>query len=168
MLIKAIDPSYSRTGLAFMNITKSKCELLDFKSVSAFGKLVYQMDQIPALAEDLAQQIAEFHPESRMAIIEFPVVATRSGGWLICIQQALYSKWTQEKVYLVPSQAINSYTKNVTRSKTYIVNWVKERFEDQVKGINHDEASAVILGCLLRSYYLGEYKNTVKTLNLIK
>lgn len=162
MKILGLDISYSRTGMAVVDT--ATISILAYTDCSASKKAVYDLSTSLKLAEDLSVKIKEFIDSNVIDCIcvEYPVLATRSGAYLGLIQQALYPKWPNCPVYMVPSQAINSFTKNKVKSKTFLVEWVKERFKIR---LNHDIASAVILAMLCQAYLNGEYKNTV---NLLK
>ena len=160
MKIAAIDPSFSSTGLALVEFREDgKSRVLKHERVSASSKTVYKFGNVFKLADELAEQIINFASPD-LWIIEVPVLETKSGCYLGMIQQALYHRWNAP-VYLVPAQAINSYSKNKQRSKTYLVNFVKSHYTKLKGRINHDEASAIILANILYAYLQGSYKNTI-------
>lgn len=167
MIIKAIDPSYTRTGVAIVEVTEPGIKVLAYTSIKVTDKSVYDLSMTLKMAEQLATQIIEFGSDYKIDnyAIEYPVLATHSGAYLGLIQQALYSKWGKAPVYMLPAQAINSYTK--AKSKTDIVNYVKANFQELSSKINHDEASAIVLACILNSHLKGLYKNTVKVLKKV-
>lgn len=160
MIILGIDPSFTRTGIAVLNK-----ESITTSTVSVTDKSVYEIDKTLMMSRKLSRlifdKVIEHNP--KIIIIEYPILATRSGSYLGLIQQAVYDRLKNLKyqgtLILVPAQAINSITKNKTKTKTHIINWVKDNTTLTTK-INHDEASAVVLTKLAQLIEQKEYKNS--------
>lgn len=158
MKIVGIDPSFSRTGLACIE----DGSLLEFKSVTSTDSDIYDISKSLYHANELSAMITAFleHHQPDTVIIEYPVLATRSGAYLGLIQQALYNTIKTYHNYLVPSLAITSFTK--LKSKSELVKRCKDKYN--LKKINHDEASAVILCELAVAIKNKSYNNTYKTI----
>lgn len=160
MLIGGIDPSFSSTGLALVEFRHDgKSRVLKTARYAASSKTVYKFGGVFPLADEVASHIISFATPD-VWCCEVPVLETRSGSYLGMIQQALFTRWNAP-VYLVPSQAINSFTHNTQRSKTYLVEYVKSHYTKFIKRFNHDEASAIILANILYQHLQGNYKNTI-------
>lgn len=167
--VVGIDPSFTRTGLALAYYKDGAVTIKEVCSISAPTyhdnkyQLEYTMQGSDFLAREILKQIARWnkkYPVS-LCVIEYPVLATRSGSYLGLIQQALYMlyPWLGVSVQGVPSTAIKSMTKYKT--KTQLVKWCQEnlKFDCETirKGrwcINHDECSGAVLamiGLLIRT-----------------
>nr|DAI54931.1 MAG TPA: HOLLIDAY JUNCTION RESOLVASE [Caudoviricetes sp.] len=141
MEIIAIDPSFTRTGVAIL----SNNALIGQTSFSVSEHSTYKITEGISYAHNVAKKIKpllEQYPEAVVAL-EYPILATSSGSYLALITAKLDSLFRikHTKVIYIPAVACNAYTG--ARTKTDIVNWVKERY--QFKG-DHDIATAVVLG----------------------
>lgn len=152
--VVGIDPSFSSTGLCCVEGDR----LIDTAIVKASERIVYDISQSLQLAHNCATEIMEFvtkhKPEA--VVIEYPILATRSGSYLGLIQQALFPLWGDYPVYMVPSQACKSIVRPKVKGKTPYVVYVQERFH---KRFNHDIATSIILTEVFYRYQKGEYPN---------
>lgn len=174
-----IDPSFTRTGLALLKLDPVTSEVLvvDTCSISAptFSGDKYQLEFTMQGADWIARQslkkIKAWHKmyPVTLGVVEYPVLATRSGSYLGLIQQALYMlyPWLDVNFIGVPSNAIKSISKY--KSKSDLVEWSKSKFnfacETHRRGkwcINHDECSAIALAYIGTLIRMGKYKNSSK------
>lgn len=181
-----VDPSFSRTGLALLKGSDNPFMLatvIHTDSISApeYDKNKYQLEYTMEGADYLARQILKkiklwsSNYNIVSGVVEYPVLATRSGAYLALIQQALYMlyPWLNIPFFGVPSNAIKSITKYKTKSE--LVEWCQHRFQFECGtyrrgrwSVNHDECSGVVLayiGYLLR---IGTYKNSKKEFYKLK
>lgn len=166
MTILGIDPSYTRTGVCI-----NKDGALSFKTISVATKSVYAIEEAMTMARKLSRLIyylIEEHSPDIVAI-EYPILATRSGAYLGLIQQAIYDRIRNNgykgTYILFPSQAINSVTKNKSKTKSHIITWIQDYMNEKTK-INHDEASAGVVTKLVEMVKTKEYKNSYILMNL--
>lgn len=179
-----IDPSYTRTGLALCKEREGSLgEVVSTASLSApvYSTDKYELESTMRGAQQLAISMAKqlrvwsnSYPIS-CCVIEYPVLATRSGAYLGLIQQALFSyyPWINLNIYGVPSTAIKSISRY--ESKSQLVDFCRRSFHFSCETIrrgrwcvNHDECSAVVLayiGSLLRNK---QYKKSSKVFHLVK
>ena len=164
-MIIGIDPSFSSTGVAVLSEDLSIVESMTFKNGAANGLRVYDsVTNIHLISNDLIENlkiVVEKYPNSDF-IVEFPAFATQSGSYL-GIMHGFIAAFLNENpkvasVWYVPPTACNSFSKNVSKTKTYLVKFVKNIYP-QIKRMNNDEATAVILGRLLHAIRTGKYKN---------
>ena len=96
-------------------------------------------------------------------IIEYPALATKSGAYLAILHGYLASYLNENvivnSVTYVPPTAVDSFTKNREHSKTFLVNYCKEKGYIEKKA-SHDECTAIILCKLLEAISQGKYKNS--------
>lgn len=184
--ICGVDPSYKRSGIAL--IKKSEDPTKDavvVKSVSITAptyeenkyQLEYTMEGADWLARKILKQIKSWSKEYNivLGVIEYPVLATRSGAYLGLIQQAMYMlyPWLNIPFFGVPSNAIKSISKY--KSKAELVDWCQRHFqfdfETHRRGrwiINHDESSAVVLALIGLQIRTGVYKKSKKAFYKLK
>ena len=142
MKIVGIDPSFTRTGLACVSYEK-EVKVIEYLSTSSTESNIYDLSKALYHADALSKKIDNFIKSHSpdLIVIEYPVLATRSGAYLGLIQQALYQVIKPYKNFMVPALAITSISK--CKTKTALVNYTKELFD--ISKINHDEASALVL-----------------------
>lgn len=158
-----VDASFSRTGVALLKKSDDPSKVaVVVKSVSITAptyeenkyQLEYTMEGADWLARKILKQIKSWSKDYNivMGVIEYPVLATRSGAYLGLIQQAMYMlyPWLNIPFFGVPSNAIKSVSKY--KSKAELVDWCQRHFqfdcETHRRGrwvINHDESSAIVL-----------------------
>lgn len=158
-----VDPSFKRTGVALLKKSDDPSKVaVVVKSVSITAptyeenkyQLEYTMEGADWLARKILKQIKSWSKDYNivMGVIEYPVLATRSGAYLGLIQQAMYMlyPWLNIPFFGVPSNAIKSVSKY--KSKAELVDWCQRHFqfdcETHRRGrwvINHDESSAIVL-----------------------
>lgn len=157
MNVLAIDPSYTRTGVALLTD-----EGYRVASFSNGGACYHDISENHKACESLWSSIKEVTTGvvEFDVIIEYPALATRSGAYLAIMNGFLASRlrrWFKVRnIYWVPPTACNSFTKNKSKTKTYLVQWVKGFYS---KKVNHDEATALIFTKLYESILSKEYKN---------
>lgn len=171
--IISIDPSFSRTGVAFFD----KDGKLKTKSITRTGSN-YQIDVCLQHsfeeAKELQGIIEKWAPEEPITICyEYPVMASRSGAYLAVLMskfdslfRALYKRGVIKDIIYVPPTAVPAYTGILKKNKTEIVEFAKSIIPD--KRYNHDEATAIILSKLCADILSGKYKKTFYRLNLEK
>lgn len=141
----------------------------NLKSISVTDKMVYEIDHAMIMARELGKQVARqvWAEIPDIIVIEYPVLATRSGSYLGLLQQGILDAIFAEKdytrpdiiYYLLPAQAVNSVTR--AKNKTGIITWCKEHMKLTVK-MNHDEATAAVLAYTGLNIYNKAYKNSYK------
>lgn len=161
--VVGVDPSFKRTGVALLKKSDDPSKVaVVVKSVSITAptyeenkyQLEYTMEGADWLARKILKQIKSWSKDYNivMGVIEYPVLATRSGAYLGLIQQAMYMlyPWLNIPFFGVPSNAIKSVSKY--KSKAELVDWCQRHFqfdcETHRRGrwvINHDESSAIVL-----------------------
>lgn len=180
-----IDPSFNSTGISFLEgdaLIETHC--LSLPSVIRPQKTSY-IEVALSAAKWVAESVFSIISGSKLDIdcitIEYPVMRTFSGAYLVLIQQAFYELYLPESypVYLVASTAIDSVvfpagsgkrvkvlddgTKvklTTAERKQQIVSWVLDRFShSDGLMINHDEASAAVLAYIGEQIMYGNYKN---------
>lgn len=175
--VVGIDPSFTRTGLALAYCKDGAVTVKEVCSISAPTyndnkyQLEYTMKGSEYLAREILKQIKRWSTQFPidLCVIEYPVLATRSGSYLGLIQQALYMlyPWLEIPIQGVPSTAIKSMTGYKT--KTQLVKWCQSnlRFECETirKGrwcINHDECSGAVLALIAHLIRTESYKKSHK------
>lgn len=175
-----IDPSYTKTGLALLSGTSvigaSFCSAPSEYRPVGVQKAMYQLEfAIPSARSiaygikaymDRCQSYALYHDLTiSAAVIEYPVLATRSGAYLGLIQQAFYDVlqiFPQPfPVYAVPSMAISSFTKAKLKTKTELVQHCKSLYKTP-KALDHDRWSAVVLAHIGQQIVTQTYKHSFK------
>lgn len=162
----AIDPSYTRTGIFY-----TKDDTFKVSSVSITNKMIYDISEALKCADLLARDIVNLVSlnDLKTVVIEYPVLATRSGAYLGLIQQALFTRLKLIGFLgielMLPAQAVNSVTR--AKNKTQIVEWAKKSFNYNEK-INHDEATAMVLYRIGKMVLNSTYKNSYKIIDFKK
>lgn len=161
--ILAVDPSFSRTGVAYI----APDGKMKYKSISRSGKN-YQIDVCLQHASEEALELKEFiikqGVKDAVLIYEYPAMASRSGAILAVLMakfdslfRALLKAGILKEVYYVPPTAVSSHTGILTTNKTAVVEFATKLTSDRV---NHDVATAVILCDILSEIVLGSYKKS--------
>lgn len=178
-----IDPSFTRTGLALIkeDLSDSSAVVVEVSSISAEDTEVnkYQLEcTLPAsrhLANDIVSRVSAWcsvYPVEAV-VVEYPVLASRSGAYLGLIQQALFDCYDRlvVPVLSVPSTAIKSLSKYKTKSQ--LVNWCKEKYKYECETIrrgrwcvNHDECSAIVLAHIAYLIRTGKYARSFKKFHI--
>lgn len=158
MNILAIDPSYTRTGLALITDGNIRVSCSENGGV-CYHNIVDNHKACDSLWSDI-KEIAVAVDEIDV-IIEYPAFATRSGAYLAIMNGFLASRlrrWYKVRdIYWIPPTACNSFTKNKSKTKTHLVNYVKSEFNLKV---NHDIATALIFTKLYEFIINKQYKNS--------
>lgn len=164
-MILALDPSYTGTGIAILNDNLGILHTERFKcSKPVYGPITDVHINCQEVISRINQLIdEEFDSLDYSVIVEYPALATKSGAYLAILNgylaSALQDNGRVSSIVWVPPTAVNSFSKNKDKSKTYLVNFAKEHFLLS-KRISHDEATALILASLLKSIRNKEYKNS--------
>lgn len=181
-----VDASFSRTGVALLKKSEDPTkDAVVVKSVSITApiyeenkyQLEYTMEGADWLARKILKQIKSWSKDYNivMGVIEYPVLATRSGAYLGLIQQAMYMlyPWLNIPFFGVPSNAIKSVSRY--KSKAELVDWCQRHFQFDCEthrrgrwAINHDECSGVVLAHIGLQIRTGEYKKSKKVFYKIK
>lgn len=162
MNILAIDPSYTRTGLALIYKDDNGIEQTRTSSSKNGGACYHDISQNHKACEELWNEIKLFSTGVLEfdVVIEYPALATRSGAYLAIMNGFLASRlkrWYKVRdIYWIPPTACNSFTKNKLKTKSYIVQWVKSFYKAK---INHDEATALVFIKLYEAIKNKQYKN---------
>lgn len=166
-MIIGIDPSFTRTGLCFI-----EGKTVKFKSVSCTVKKVYNLAVLLPEAKKFSKEIVQVILENvsdstKVKLIgqEYPVMATRPGGILSVLMTYIYQeikeKFPDAEYYLIPSMAINSFTgvREVNKSKKpLLLKYVSTAVK--TSDFNHDEASAFVLAVIANRISKKQYPNT--------
>lgn len=163
-MILALDPSYTSTGLA---ITDDNGTPILTKKISKRGTcydcITANHDACAEICEEIIHTIEEQGYTKIHAIIEYPAFSTFSGGFLAILNGFIAANLRENgriaSITWVPPTACNSFTKNKVRSKTYLVNWCKNKGLIQ-KRTSHDECTAIIFAQILCAIWKKEYKNS--------
>jgi len=170
-IIVCIDPSFTRTGVFVSTLDGVEWVSKSFSKEE--GAEVYDLTVTFAQAKLITKQIKAFIdslcPLSVIFVIEYPVMATRSGSYLGVLSTTLniglrnikmYTSCSESsKFYWLPPGAIPSILKIEKVTKTVIVELAKAKLG--VK-LNHDEATAYILYTIYKGILSGSYKNSYK------
>ena len=182
MALLAIDPSFSGFGMA---LADDQYKVLRCRSVSAGGAVfrgVAFMDAFYISCMRLYDAVVEFMEDIRLEdtdlIIELPVLATPSGAYLGMLHGFLAGTLFPKcrSVCVIPSPACDSFTKNKTHSKPFLVKWATDYYTPapevvtrkkgkktievtKPKKLDHDCATAVVFVQLLKSIREGDYSN---------
>lgn len=163
MNILAIDPSYTRTGLALIYQDDNGEIKIRVDSPKNGGACYHDISQNHKACESIWDAITMIAVgvQDIDVIIEYPALATRSGAYLAILNGFLASRlrrWYKARdIYWIPPTACNSFTKNKTKTKTHLVNYVKEHFNRKE---NHDIATALIFTDLYKSILSKKYNNS--------
>lgn len=182
MIVLGVDPSYTRSGLVLYDTDRD--EVLSYYSLEVpkvlkGGSNVYKLDVSFRCALWHGDSIRRWVEDSGYAIgglvVEYPAVSSQSGGYLLPLQCMLYIAFRDYgggmlRFAMLPPTAINSYmfprhkvggkmvselrTLRTVERKRRIVSWVRGRYGISM---DHDSASAVVLGYLYREYLSGGY-----------
>lgn len=162
-MILALDPSFSSTGVA---ISSDKGETIETFRISRKG-LCYKSitDNHRAckeIVEELLNKLNEYDDVFDV-IIEYPALATRSGAYLAILNGFLAARLQLQdnikSITWIPPTACDSFVRNKSHSKTYLVNWCKSKGLIKTRA-SHDECTALIFVELLKAIRNGEYKNS--------
>lgn len=156
-----IDPSFSRTGLAFYD-SQGECTT---KSISKAG-LNYKIDTCLQHAAEEAKELQTFIQGLNLeepidVVYEYPVMASRSGAYLAVLMakfdsmlKGLARKGLIKTITYVPPTAVPAYTGILKKNKTEIVAFAKQLENSR---FNHDEATAIILVKIGSDILRGKY-----------
>jgi len=160
----SIDPSYRRTGV-FTDFAVGTPFLFREGYYSSLVK-----DKLGPLEFSNLVQVAMFIRDSfvsiyggvryRNAVMEYPPPRGSMSPALFALDTLILEELIKisDCIYLVPCNAIKSFLKN-QNSKTDIVNFVKGK--NKCWGLNHDEASAVVLYEVVLAKLRGEYSGII-------
>lgn len=160
-MIIGIDPSYTGTGIAVLDGDKfvysdkvsSNCPVYDNITTTHKGATVIV---------NAVLAVIDKYPNSDV-IIEYPALQTVSGATLAILNGmlalALNKSQNVKSVCWVPPTACDSFSRNKAHSKTYLVNYCKDKGYIS-KRTSHDICTAMILCKLLVSIESKEYKNS--------
>ena len=162
-MIVGVDPSFRATGIVVWDETSST---LLFHTKFDTGEPVYsKITDVHHAAERLIEVLRDVYNKFPDAdwIVEYPALATRSGAYLAIlhgyIAQFLNSRVNIKSVTYVPPTSCNSFSSNKSKTKSYLVRFVRENYN--IKGrFSNDEATALILANLLVAIRNKEYKNS--------
>ena len=159
MNIVAIDPSYTRTGVAALVSGEYKYDSFSYPG-SCYSNISDNHEACRSLCTSLSQFLEELSEYE--VIIEYPALATRSGAYLGILNGYLASFFQNDsrctKITWIPPTACNSYISNKIKTKSYIVKWSRMNILDE--RYNHYIATALIFIKLLQSIKRKEYKNS--------
>lgn len=167
-MILALDPSYSGFGIA---VASDDYNIATTMKLSRAGTCYTNIVENHNSCEYFCNQLKlliDSYPDEFDVIVEYPAFATRSGAYLAILNGYL-SRFLRnctkvKSITLVPPTACNSFTRNKSNSKTYLVDYCKEKGWI-TKRTSHDECTAIIFVKLLEAIRTGIYKNTVFTWN---
>lgn len=173
-MIIGIDPSFTSTGVA---VTTDTGEYLDSTCISANIKIYESITACQDAAFEVTEGLSEYlNPlvlkcielyEQLTIIVEYPALATRSGAYLgilhgylsVMLNSLSDTHKDLIKVIYVPPTACNSFTKNKTKTKSYLVNYCKQN-NWVFKRLNNDICTAVIFCHLWIAIQEKSYKNS--------
>lgn len=162
-MILGIDPSFTRTGIVLLdgeNILLSKNISSNEPVYQEINKLHFGaikiVDEIVSVLDNLFTKVD--------VIVEYPALATRSGGYLAILNgilaSTLYKHNSVLSVTWVPPTACDSFTKNAKHSKSYLVEFCKTNgWISSKERVSHDICTALIFCYLLKAINEGSYKN---------
>lgn len=161
MKIIGIDPSFSSTGISFVD----NSELKDFEGIHQGGQVYSGIDKVNESACIISSKIFNFVDKNNpdAVIIEYPA-QSKSGFYLMLLHGWIVSRLHKLniKLYAVPPTACDSFIKNSTHSKSFIVNHCKESgwVPSNIR-INNDICTSVVLTHLLEAFLANKYRNKV-------
>jgi len=159
MLLLGLDPSFTRTGVCLTSGISFKYKSIKVKECQwRIDTVLEEAHSVTVkLNTYLREQEVDF--ENLIAVVEYPIFATRSGSYLGVIMSKLDSYFRAKKVTIIflPAVAVQSYTK--TNGKTALVEWYKANVDTTFKG-NHDEATAGVLIQIGVEVINGTYKKS--------
>ena len=164
-MILGIDPSYTRSGVALMN---DEGEIIHKENISADEPVYSDITKLHFGAFRIADRIVgileDYHLYDVDVIVEYPAFATQSGSYLGVlngvISQRLRVSNRVKSVTWIPPTACDSFTQNKKHSKTYLVNYCKEKgWIDVKERVSHDICTAIIFCKLFQAIQQGIYKN---------
>ena len=158
-MVIGIDPSFTSTGIAVMECGK----LLYSTRVSSDIKIYESITQCQKAANVILQavkHVVNSYPEADV-IVEYPALATKSGAYLAILHGYLSSFLNENvegNVVYVPPTACDSYTKNHEHSKSFLVQYVKDKGYVE-RRVQQDIATAIIFCELYHAIQSGKYMN---------
>lgn len=162
MKLIGLDPSFTGFGIAIKDTETGEIRSTRVKSDFPVYK------SFPSLlkgSNDVTDKVIKFISDVEgpiVFVVEYPAMATKAGAYLATMQGILFSKInhiSQDIIYLPPT-AVNSFTLNKSKTKTHLVNFVKDSYKDiDFKRLSHDEATAIILISIYENVLKGKYKN---------
>lgn len=165
-MILAIDPSFTGTGLALLDaegipiVTKR----VTHRGV-CYDSIVNNHDACISICKSI-DSLIESSESPIHVICEYPAFATRSGAYLAILNGFIGLSLRMNPLVLsitwVGPKHCDSFIKNKTHSKTFIVNYCKTHGWIS-KRTSHDECTAIVLGKLLLAIQANEWKNSYFT-----
>ena len=163
-MILSIDGSFTSSGVT---LHKDDGELVDYVGIHEGGKVYSSNKDIHESCLRIRDRICEFCEEvkeSLTVVIEIPA-PNKSGFYLAILHGWLVSSFVKDtrvsRIVTIPPGACNSYTKNKEKTKSYLVNYAKDKGWIPQKRINNDIATAAILAHCYLDYLEGNYTNKV-------
>lgn len=173
-MVLGIDPSFSSTGLALVDCY-GVC--VASATVKAPNMCYGGNDSIHEACDIIISGILDFIDANKThladseleVMLEVPALATRSGAYLAILHGRIVSILLLRgmRVYTCPCTACDSFIKNSTHSKTYIVTFCKTKGWVENKRINNDVCTAVVLSNILISWKKKQYVNKVWVLKTV-
>lgn len=166
-MILGIDPSYSGTGIALLD---NSGKVILTKKVSQKGVCYESITLNHDACEFISDSILEVveSTDSVDVICEYPAFATKSGAYLAVLNgflsATLRANQKVNSITWVGPKHCDSFIGNKDHSKTFIVNFCKEKNWIS-KRTSHDECTAIILGNLLISIWNKKWKHSYFTWN---
>ena len=157
-MVIGIDPSYTSTGVAVMDNGKVVYTTKIESKIKVYESITNCQKAAATIIRGLQQVIAKY-PLAEV-IVEYPAIQS-SGGAILGILHGYLASFlnsTMHSVTYVPPTACDSWCKNKLHSKSFLVQYVKERGYVQ-KRIQQDIATAIILCELHNAIQEGKYKN---------
>lgn len=165
-MIIGIDPSYTGFGIA----CTSRGKVIFSNRIKPHEKGTYKIDVLFQIIDVIKEEILKIFEEVVLpleehinVIIEYPALRTPSGAYLAILMGALKEFITNtfevNSLVYVPPMACDSFTHNSKHSKTYLVDFVRNRGWVDNR-VSHDEATAIVLCAMYSAINKGTYKNS--------
>lgn len=161
-MILGIDPSFTGTGISLMDDSGAFIFSEKIVSHEKVYESIISTHKASVVIVNKVKTIIEKY-DNLQVIVEYPVFRSISGAYLAVLNGMLFDLLMTNKsvveLYWVPPNACDSFTKNSKHSKTYLVNYCKDKGWID-KRVSHDICTAMIFCKLLVAIKNNTYKNT--------
>lgn len=158
-LLLSLDPSYSSTGVVVYNGTDFVHKSVIKPGIKVQSSLLGVHNSTMFITDYIENLLNTLNIKT--VIYEYPVMQSLSGSLLMSLHGSLFSlfrKYRLTSVYVPPS-CCNSFVKNKTKTKTFLVNYCKSKGYI-TKKTSHDICTAMIFCEVYNSILNNKYKNS--------
>lgn len=161
-MILGVDPSFTGTGISLMDDSGA---FIFSDKISSHEKVYDSIISTHSASLSIIKKVSAILDKYKdlQVIVEYPVFRSISGAYLAVLNGMLYDLLMNhpsvKELYWIPPNACDSFTKNSAHSKTFLVNYCKDKGWID-KRTSHDICTAMIFCKLLVAIKKGTYKNT--------